>query len=77
MKRSRASGLTVETQRDFGLGGTDLRLLATGPTVEKTPKTLSLKKYHWYTTSAFSPEVLTTFFFTVVPPGKLWIDLCR
>ncbi len=45
MKRSGASGLTVETHRDFGLGATGLRLLAppgpfkalahTGPTVEK------------------------------------------
>ncbi len=52
MKRSRASGLMVETQRDFGLGATGLRLLAppgllkklarTGPTAEKTQKTLSL-----------------------------------
>ncbi len=51
VKRSRASGLTVETQRDFGLGATGLRLLAlpgllktlarTGPTVEKTPKHLA------------------------------------
>ncbi len=45
MKRCRASGPTVETQRDFGLGATGPRLLAppgpfkalarTGPTVEK------------------------------------------
>ncbi len=52
MKRSGASGPTVETQRDFGLGATGPRLLArpgpfealarTGPTVEKRlmgPKT--------------------------------------
>ncbi len=52
MKRSGASGLTVETQRDFGLGATGPRLLAppgllkalarTGPTVEKTRKTRNL-----------------------------------
>ncbi len=45
MKRSGASGLTVETYRDFGLGATGPSLLAppgpfkalahTGPTVEK------------------------------------------
>ncbi len=45
MKRCGASGPTVETQRDFGLGATGPRLLAppgpfkalarTGPTVEK------------------------------------------
>ncbi len=45
VKRSGASGLTVETHRDFGLGATGPRLLAppspfkalahTGPTVEK------------------------------------------
>ncbi len=45
MKRYRASGPTVEMQRDFGLGATGPRLLAppgpfkalalTGPTVEK------------------------------------------
>ncbi len=45
MKHCRASGLTVETQCDFGLGATDPRLLAlpslfkalarTDPTVEK------------------------------------------
>ncbi len=52
VKHSRDSGLTVETQRDFGLGATGPRLLAppgllktlarTVPTVEKPRKTLGL-----------------------------------
>ncbi len=51
VKRTRASGLTVETKHDIGLGSTGLSLFAppgllktlarTAPTVEKTPKTLA------------------------------------
>ncbi len=54
MKRCRASGPTVETQCDFGLGATGPRLLAppgpfkalarTGPTVEQRATNYSTAK---------------------------------
>ncbi len=90
MKRSRDSGLTVETQCDFGLCATSLRLLAPPGRTENTgshwPNCGKKPKKHLSSSLISTQNIIgillpppqrkfyPMLFFTVAPFGNLWIE---